>query len=91
MRIAACLQENIYHISILVNRAPEILPWTLDCHKEYVQVPDVAQVALPTPEYSGLFSTKLSTLLSNGLVGDDHPALCQQTLNISQAQAKWII
>jgi len=64
---------------------------TPDCHEEFVQVPDVAQATLPAPEYAGVFGTELSAPLSNGLVGDYDPSLCQQILNISQAQAKSII
>jgi hypothetical protein len=71
--------------------APEILPLTLDCHEEFVQVPDVAQATLSVPEYTGVFGTELSEPLSNGLVGDYDPALCQQILNISEAQAKSMI
>jgi len=91
MLIASWLQENIYHVSVLADGAPEILPLTLDCHEEFVQVPDVAQATLPAPEYTGVFGTELSAPLSNGLVGDYDPALCQQILNISEAQAKSMI
>jgi hypothetical protein len=82
------LQENVYHVSVLVDGTPEILPLTLDCHEEFIQVPDVAQATLPVPEYVGVFGTELSAPLSNGLIGDYDPTLCQQVLNISEAQAE---
>jgi len=44
--------------------------------------------ALPVPEYPGVFGAELSTPLSNGLVGDYDPALCQQILNISETQVE---
>jgi hypothetical protein len=43
------------------------------------------------PDYTGVFGTELSAPLSDGLVGDYDPALCQQILNIAKAQAKSII
>ena len=91
MLIAAWLQENIYHVSVLVDGTPEILPLTPACYEEFVQVPDVAQATLPAPEYAGVFGTELSAPLSNGLVGDYAPSLCQQILNISVTQAKSMI
>ena len=91
MLIAAWLQENIYHVSVLVDGAPEILPLTLDCYEEFVQVPDVAQATLPVPKYTDVFGTELSAALSNGLVRDYDPALCQQILNISEAQAESVV
>jgi hypothetical protein len=91
MLIAARLQENIYHVSVLVDGAPEILPLTLDFHEEFVQMPNVAHATLPVPEYTGVFGTELTAPLSNGLVGDYDPALCQQILNISEAQAETVV
>ena len=91
MLIAVWLQENIYHVSVLVDGAPEILPLTLDCHEEFVQVPDVPQASLSAPEYMGVFGTELSAPLSNGLVGDYDSAPCQQILNIPEIQAESMI
>jgi hypothetical protein len=88
MLIAVWLQENVYHISVLVDGAPEMLPLTLYCREEFVQVPDVVQVTLPVPEYLGEFITELSAPLWNGLIGDYDPTLCQQVLSISEAQAE---
>jgi hypothetical protein len=91
MLIAVRLQENINHVSVLVDGAPEILPFTLNCHEEFVQVPDVPQASLSASEYMGVFGTELSAPLSNGLEGDGDPALCQQILNISEAQAETVV
>jgi hypothetical protein len=54
-------------------------------------VPDVTQATLSASEYTGVFGTELSASLSNGLMGDYDPALCQQILNISEAHAKSMI
>jgi len=91
MLIAMWLQENIYYVSILVDGAPEILPLAPDCYKEFIQMPDVAQMSLPAPEFAGVFDTELSAPLSNSLVRNYDPALRQQILNISEAQTESMI
>jgi len=40
--IATRLDENVDDFALRIDSAPEILPLTLDGHKEFVQVPDVA-------------------------------------------------
>ena len=44
--IATQLNEDIDHITILINGTPEILPSTLDSDEHLVQVPCVAQATL---------------------------------------------
>ena len=46
MPIAPRLDENIDHVSVLDDGAPEILPLAQDHHEELVQVPRVAQATL---------------------------------------------
>jgi hypothetical protein len=44
--VATRLDEKIDHITILINRTPEILPLTLNGDEHLVQVPRVAQATL---------------------------------------------
>jgi len=53
---------------------PEIVPLPLDVHEELIQVPDVSQPSLPTPEILGVLGSELVTPLPDGLVGDHHSA-----------------
>jgi hypothetical protein len=62
-----------------------MLSLTLDSHKQFVQVPRVAQAALSSPEYPGVFATKLSTPLSDGFVADCDAARRQKIFHISEA------
>jgi len=89
--IATGLNKNIDHVSVLVNGAPEILPLTLDIHEEFIQMPNVTQSALSSPEPSGIFGPELPTPLPDGLAADCDPALCQEVFNISQAQAESVV
>ncbi len=47
--ITARLDENIDHVTILINRTPKILPLTLNGDEHLVQVPRVAQATLSPP------------------------------------------
>jgi len=91
MLIPAGLEENIYHISVLVDSTSEILPLPPDRYEEFIHVPDVAQATLFVPTDVRILGAELPTPLSNGLVGDYNPSLCQQILNISEAQAESMI
>jgi hypothetical protein len=83
--------QNIDYVSILVNRAPDILSLALDSHEEFVQVPSVTQAALSSLECPGVLGAELLTPLSDGLVGDYDPGLRQKVFNISEAQAESVI
>ena len=54
-------------------------------------MPSVAQEALSSLECPGVLGAELLTPLSDGLVGDYDPALCQKVFNISEAQAESMI
>jgi hypothetical protein len=89
--IATGLNKNIDHVSVLVNGAPETLPLTPDIHEKLIQMPNVTQSALSSPESPGIFGSELPTPLSDGLVADYDPALCQEVCNISEAQAESVV
>jgi hypothetical protein len=85
------LNENIDHVTILVDGPPQILSLTLDHHEQFVQIPSVAQASLPSPERPGVFDTKLPTPLSDGFVADGDAPLCQKIFHISEAQAESVV
>jgi hypothetical protein len=85
------LDENIHHVTILVDSPPQIPSLTLDSHEQFIQVPRVAQATLPSPESPGVFNTKLPTPLSDRLVGYSNPPLCQEVFHISEAQAEAVV
>jgi hypothetical protein len=45
----------------LIHGPPEILLATSDAHEQFVQVPRVAQVALPTPQATSVLRTEPRT------------------------------
>jgi hypothetical protein len=85
------LNEDVDHISILVDGPPEIVPLALHVHEELIQVPDVSLTSLPTPEVPSVVESELLTPLTYGFVGDNDSPFCQELLNISEAQTESMI
>ena len=85
------LDEKVDHISILVDRTPEIVPPTTYVHEELVEVPRIAQTTSSTPQLPSVVRTEFPTPLPNRLVGDNDPALGRKIFDITEAQAEPMI
>jgi hypothetical protein len=85
------LNQDVDHVSILIDGPPEVVPLALDIHEELVQVPNVSQLPLSAPEPPGVAWAELPTPLPDGLVGDDDSSLRQELLNVSEAQAEAVV
>jgi hypothetical protein len=85
------LNEDIDHVTILVHGPREILLATSDAREQFVQVPRVAQVPLPTPQATSVLKTEPPTLLSNRLVGDGDAALREEIFGISKAHTEPVV
>ena len=73
--IATQLDEDVDHITVLVNGAPEIVSLTPNVHEEFIQVPRIAQATLSPIEGTGVRGAELSTPLPDALVGDNDPVV----------------
>jgi len=89
--IAARLEQDVDHVAVLVNGAPEILLLTPNVHEEFIQVPRITQPTLSLLEPTSILGTELPAPLSDGLVGDHDSPLCQEIFDISQAQAEAVV
>ncbi len=85
------LDEDVDHVTILVNRPPEIPTPALNLHKQLVEIPGVAQAPSPSPQRPRVRRTKGSTPLSNRLIGHGDPTLREQVLGIAETQAEPVI
>jgi hypothetical protein len=84
------LEEDIDHVAVLVDGAPEILLAAVDVHEEFVQVPGVAQASLPAPEETSVRRTERPTPLPNRPVGHGDAALGEEVFGVSEAgQNRW--
>ena len=57
--ITARLDENIDHVTILINRTPKLLTFASDRDEDLVQVPRIAEATSPTLQASSVLRTKL--------------------------------
>ena len=89
--IAEWLEQEVDHITVLVDGAPEVVLLTPDVHEDFVQVPRMAQPALATLERTSGLGTEFLTPTSDGLLGDHDPALGQEILDVSEAQAEAVV
>ena len=89
--ITSGLHEDVDHVTILVNRPPEIPTPALNLHKQLVEIPGVAQAPSPSPQRPRLRRTKGSTPLSTRLIGHGDPTLREQVLGIAETQAEPVI
>jgi hypothetical protein len=63
----------------------------LIAERKFIRMPIVAQASLPEPHFTDIFGTELSALLSNSFLCDNDSALCQQILDILEAQAESVM
>ena len=61
--ITARLNQYINDVSVLIDRTPEILLLALNRHKHFVQIPNIAEVALPPLQPPSVAGTELAAPL----------------------------
>jgi len=79
--IPALLDKDIQHVSILIDRAPQIMALSVNCDKHFVEMPRVPQPPLAMPQLSRKLLTKLQTPLADRLIAHCDPTLGQQLFN----------
>ncbi len=89
--ITARLDENVDHVTILINGTPKILTPTLDRDEDLVQVPSITEATLPTLQASRVLRTKLEAPKPDRLVRNCDAAVRQQILNVPEAHTESMI
>ncbi len=89
--IAARLDENIDHVTILVNGAPEKLSFASDRDEHLVQVPRIAEATLPTLQRSSVFRAELDAPKPDRLVGNRDAALGEKVFYIPKAETEAVV
>jgi hypothetical protein len=84
--------EGLQHFTLVINRAPQVVPLVVDLHENLVQGPLLIRVCthfLDTfmVDFSGKNRAKSIPPASQSFVADVDPALAQQVLDI--AERKW--
>jgi hypothetical protein len=75
--ISSLGDQNIDHVSILIDGPPKIEALTLDGEEEFIDVPDVAESSLFPTQSSGVRRSEFLTPISDRFVGDKDSSLCK--------------
>jgi len=80
--------QNIDHVSILIDGPPMIEALALDGDEEFIDVPDVAEPSLFSPQSSSIGRTELLTPISDRLVRHNDAPLSEQVFDVAKAQGE---
>ena len=80
--------QNIDHVSILIDGPPKIEALTLDGDEEFIDVPDVAESSPFPTQSSGVGRSEFLTPVSDRFVGDKDSSLSKQVFYVSKAQGE---
>jgi hypothetical protein len=89
--VLAALHEDIEYVSVLVNGAPEMLTLALYRHRDLLKKPAVTARSASLSEAPRVVETECDAPLPDRFVRHDDIALCQQVLDVAQAQGKPVV
>jgi hypothetical protein len=89
--IPPLLHQDVQHHAVLVHRPPQVVQHASEPDEYLVEVPRITRPRSPAAEPTGKIGTELAAPVSNALAGDDHAALGQDQLDVSQAEAEHVV
>jgi len=89
--ISALGNQNIDHVSVLIDGPPKIEALTTDGDEEFIDVPDIAESSLFPTQSSGVGGSEFLTPVSDRFVGDKDSSLREQVFYVSKAQCEPMI
>ncbi len=78
--------QNINHVSILIDGSPQIEVLSSDSDEEFIDVPDVTEPSLLPPQISSIGRTELPTPIPKCFVRNTDASFCKQVFYVSKAQ-----
>jgi hypothetical protein len=84
----AALHEDIQYVTLLIDRAPQIVLLALDRQKHLIHMPLVAKPRTTATELISILLAKFATPLANRLIGHADATLKQELFDIPEAQAE---
>ena len=84
-------EPGIEHVAVLIHGTPEILSLAVDSNENFVQVPTIAEAALPLLQFSSILRAELLTPQTNRFIGDNDATLGEKILDIAEAQAETMV
>jgi hypothetical protein len=89
--IAPALDQDVKHVIVLIDSAPQVMALAIDGQKDLVEMPFIPGARPSALQLIGVILPKLQTPLADGLVGHGDAALEQELLHIAVAQRAAII
>ncbi len=78
--------QNIDHVSILIDGSPKIAALASDINEQFVNMPDVAQSSLFSPQSSGIGRSEFPTPVSDRFIGDGDATFSEQVFDIAETE-----
>ncbi len=89
--VTAGLHKNVKHDAVLIDGPPEIMLFTVDPNEDFVQVPFVAGPGPAPTKIVREARAELQTPPPDALIRNKDAALRQEQLDISKAQAEYVV
>jgi len=89
--IPSGLHQNVDHVSILVARPPQLLVSALNTDEQLVQMPGVTLPSPPEPKPSIVVGPEGQAPLSDCLVGNRNPSLCEKILPVPKIETESVV
>jgi hypothetical protein len=86
--IPTTLHQDIENLADLIHCSPQVVMPAPDLDEDLVDVPSVAEAALPALERAAVAGAELQAPAANGLVRHLDPALGQEIFNVAETQAE---
>jgi hypothetical protein len=89
--VAAALHQDIEHVVVLIDSAPEVMALSVDGQKHLIQVPFIPGLRATPTQAIGILLPKLSTPLTDSFMGYNDATLEQEFLHVAVAQGEAIV
>src|SRR5512134_1257616 len=89
--IPPALDQDVEHVIVLIDGAPEIMALTIDGQEDFIQMPFVPWLGASTLQLIRIVLPKLATPLADGLMSHVDPAFQEQLLHVAVAQGEAVI
>ena len=89
--VSTGLHENIDHVTVLIDRPPEVLALTVDRDKYFIQKPRIAETTLAAFQSTSVLRSEFVRPLPDRFISHAHAALSEQIFNFPKAQTESIV
>jgi hypothetical protein len=83
--VTPMLHQDVEDVVILIDSAPQAMPFPIDGQKHLIKVPRVTRLGASVLQLIRVRLPKLQTPLADGFMGDVDAALAQELLHVSVA------